>query len=279
MAGEEAAPCRHRGAPPEEVVNRVAEIVSGIADDPQYLYQRGLSAGEFRLALPAAIEKLRGSTAASNADRRDFLGMIFDHMLAVGAIASVVRPVYGKDTVYQLAVPDIGNVAIIQKGCPDGAHSSVAWSVPSWAVETYLWWLCPSLASEPGEHVFKGVNRLRRRFFSDAPDTLDGIIFHNDLCGSDLRPCPKMGRAVEIGGNRIPPPCIWIMPERGQGPDFNWHGRRQRRFPAVLLSSFNVDAGNASVLTGYIGFHQGVRGIRTTVASRFGPGRLTTFRS
>lgn len=97
--------------------------------------------------------------------------------------------------------------------------------------------------------------------------------------GQTFDRAPKMGRAVEIGGNRIPPPCIWIMPERGQGPAFNWDGRRQRRFPAVLLSAFNVDAGNASVLTGYIGFHQGVRGIRTTVASRFGPGRLTTFRS
>jgi hypothetical protein len=155
MTAEEAAPCRHRGVPPTEVVDRVIGIINSIVGDEAYLYARGLSSSEYRMALPAAIERLRGSTAASTSDRRDFLTMIFNHLVSLGTITSFTAPVYGKDTVYRLVVPAVGEVAIIQKGCPDGNHSSVAWTVPEWAAETYLWWLCPSLAANPGEHVSK----------------------------------------------------------------------------------------------------------------------------
>lgn len=280
MAAEEAAPCRHRGAPPEEVIDRVIDVISGLTGDAPYLYARGLSADDYRLALPAAIERLRGSSAASNAGRRDFLTMIFNYLVAFGAITSFTRPTYGEDTVYRLVVPGMGEVAVIQKGCPDGNHSSVTWTVPDWATETYLWWLCPSLASEPGEHVVKGVNRLRRRFFSETPGALDGIIFHNDLCGSDLRPCPKKSRSIRIGDADVPPPCIWVMPERGvAGPNFNWGGERQRLFPAIMLSAFGIDAATTPLFTGHVGFQETPRAKRTTVASRFGAGRLTTFRS
>ena len=148
------------------MIDLVAAAVRAIAQDDAFLARRGLTAQEFELALPAAIQRIRGSAAAGNADRREFLADLFRHMLAFGSIINFETPEYGKDTVYRLQVPGIGDVAIIQKGCPDGAHSSVAWSAPEWAQETYLWWLCDSLQYEPGEHVSKGINRLRNRFFS-----------------------------------------------------------------------------------------------------------------
>jgi hypothetical protein len=187
MSAEKSVPCRHRGAPPEEVVERVVDLISNIGQDESYLYSRGLSADEYQLALPTAIEKMRGSKTASNSDRRDFLALLLNELVQKGAASSVSKPAYGADTVYRVSVPSLGEVAIIQKGCPDGAHSSQAWSIPEWATETYLWWLCPSLSNEPGVHVMKGINRLRGRFFEKQSETLDGIIFHNDLCGSDLR--------------------------------------------------------------------------------------------
>lgn len=278
MAAEEAAPCRHRGAPPEEVVARVAEIIREIGGDEGYLQQRGLSASEFELALPTAIEKLRGSRSASTGDRRDFLTMVFRHLETSGAITSFSTPIYGEDTVYRLAVPGLGDVAIIQKGCPDGRHSSVAWTVPAWAQETYLWWICPSLKGDPGWHVSAGVRRLRGEFFSSRPDALDGVIFHNDLCGSDLRPCPKKTRAVLIGNVMVPPPCLWVMPERGDGPEYNWAGNRQRRFPAVLLSAFGIGSEESSLYTGHVGYRSLPRD-GTTIASRYGAGCSTSSRS
>ncbi|AWJ87752.1 hypothetical protein TSH58p_30025 (plasmid) [Azospirillum sp. TSH58] len=280
MAGDEAAPCRHAGAPPEEVVARVAEVVSALAQNEAYLSSQGLSADEYRRALPAAIERLRGSSAASNASRRRFLAALFEEMQARGIVSRLERPQYGDDTVYRLTIPQFGDIAVIQKGCPDGAHSSVRWSVPDWARETYLWWLCPSLAAEPGAHILKGVNRLRQRFFSELPGAVDGIIFHNDLCGTQHRPCPKADRTIIVDGMRIPPPCVYVMPERtAGGTEWNWDGSRRLRFPAVLLSTFGISDERAPTFTGYVGFQRRGGDLRTTLTARFGPGRSTTFRA
>lgn len=286
MAGETAAPCRHPGAPPEEVINLVVNAVKAMAADHAFLQRQGLSPADFELALPAAIQRIRGSSAASNSARREFLIGLLQWLADTGSISSFDIPDYGDDTVYRLEVPGIGSVAIVQKGCPDGAHSSVNWSTPEWAVESYLWWLCDSLQYEPGEHVAKGVNRLRNRFFSSTyQDAVDGVIFHNATCGTPLRPCPKASLAVEVDGKRIPPPCLWIMPERvdyevvTERSEWNWQGGRRLRFPRVLYSAFGIDPTLLQSYEGYVGFSRGDRGTRTTIASRFGPGRSTVFRS
>jgi hypothetical protein len=272
-------PCRHRGAPPDDVVERVVKLIESIAQDEQYLYPRGLSSAEFMLALPVAIERMRGSQSASNSGRRKFLTTIFDHLATTGAISTYTPPIYGADSIYRLTIPNFGDVAVIQKGCPDGKHSTAAWKAPEWAVETYIWWLCPSLKNEPGWHVSAGVKRLRREFFSDRLDTVDGVIFQNSTCGTDLRPCPKMTHAVELGEFSVPPPCVWTMPERGSGPEHNWSGDRKLRFPSVLLSGFGINPDNLAQYTGHIGFKSGTRQTRTNISSRFGIGCSTTSRS
>jgi len=280
VPGKTAAPCRHTGAPPDEIIDLVATAVKTLANDPEFLQSRGLTPQDFELALPAAIQRIRGSSAADNVDRRQFLTALFRHMANVGVITGFEVPQYGDDTVYRLYVEGFGSVAVIQKGCPDGAHSSVAWTAPEWAKETYLWWLCDSLQCEPGEHVAKGVNRLRNRFFStEYVDTVDGVIFHNATCATALRPCPKMVRAIEINERMVPPPCVWVMPERTVGIDWNWDGSRVRRFPAVLLSAFGINVQEVALYTGYVGFSRGTGGTRTAISSRYGPGSSTTYRS
>lgn len=279
MGSEQAAPCRHAGAPPEAVVDRVSAVIQELGSDVALLASRGLTPAEYALALPAALESLRGSRSASTSGRRQFLRDIFQAMLEKSLISALAIPVYGKDTVYRLSIAGFGDVAVIQKGCPDGAHSSVRWAAPGWARETYLWWLCSSLVYEPGEHIAKGCNRLRQRFFSDAPGTLDGIIFHNELCGSPDRPCPKANRAVSIAGASVPPPCVYVMPEQAAGDsDWNWDGGRVRTFPGVLLSLFGIGPESEQSYVGYVGFHRQHGTLRTTISSRFGPGRSTTFR-
>lgn len=287
MAGESAAPCNHPGAPPEEVIDLVATAVRAIAEDATFLQRQGLTKQDFELALPAAIQRIRGSAAADNSDRRLFLKDLLQNLVASGTILAFETPDYGDDTVYRLYVEGIGSVAIIQKGCPDGVHSSVTWSSPDWADETYLWWLCDSLTNSPGVHVTKGVNRLRNRFFSEEySDAVDGVIFHNATCGSSLRPCPKISRSLKIRDKLIPPPCIWVMPERTSitnnsdiKKDWNWEGGRSQGFPAILLSAFGIEAREAPLFIGHIGFLKGARGTRTTISSRYGAGASTTYRS
>lgn len=281
MSAETAAPCRHVGGPLPAVIERVSLAIQGLGEDASFLAKHGISPAEYNMALPAAVESLRGSMSASNSDRRQFLGGLFEHLQAEKLITSVETPSYGANTVYRLAVPGVGSVAVIQKGCPDGQHSSVRWTVPDWADETYLWWLCSSTKSHPGEHVAKGVNRLRQRFFSDTPGVLDGIIFHNEMCGGAGRPCPKLDKSVGLGGRRTPPPCIYVMPQRdGELDEWNWNGTRRTEFPAVLLQAFGISPPETDSYVGYVGFQRRGNGnLRTTITSRFGAGRSTTFRN
>lgn len=280
MSSENAAPCRHAGAPSESVVERTIETILSIANDDNFLMTKGITSIEYQAALPAAIEAMRGRKSANSAERRQFLASIIDEMHARGIVSNVEKPKYGDDTVYRLTVPGFGDVAIIQKGCPDGVHSSVRWSTPEWARETYLWWLCSSLNSHPGEHIAKGVNRLRQRFFSEAHGTLDGIIFHNDLCGGPHRLCPKVRHAISINGHLVPPPCVYVMPERADRvTEWNWSGAQSRKFPAILMTLFGLTMEDLPTYVGYVGFQRRSGSIRTTIVSRSGPARSSTFRT
>lgn len=279
MVAERAAPCRHAGAPPEAVVEKVARLITSLGASKEFLSAHGITADEYEAALSAAIESLRGSNSASNADRRRFLADLFQAMHDAGLITKLELPTYGDDTIYRLTVPNLGDVAVIQKGCPDGAHSSVRWSRPDWAREAYLWWLCSSLSVEPGDHVAKGVNRLRQRFFSEAPDWIDGVIFHNELCASSYRPCPKGSAAIDIKGRLVPPPCIYVTPDRDLSlTEWNWDGQTNRKFPSVLLALFGIPPQSVPTYVGSIGFQQRAGTLRTNICSRFGPARSTSFR-
>ncbi|MFQ6397624.1 hypothetical protein ACLMAJ_29790 [Nocardia sp. KC 131] len=279
MGAEEAAPCRHAGAPPTAVVDSVSRLITDLSSEENLLGRYGLTSQEYREALPAAIEGIRGSMSASVGDRRLFLGTLFEGMLANGHIVGLEKPTYGDDTVYRLTTKEHGDVAVIQKGCPDGAHS-VRWSVPDWAQETYLWWLCDSMRYEPGEHISKGVNRLRQRFFGELPGTVDGVIFHNQLCGRGQRPCPKAANSAAFGGIEAPPPCVYVMPDREVSADeWNWNGTQQRFFPTILLGAFGIPEEKAQSFTGHIGFQRRASTLRTTITSRYGGIRVTTSRS
>lgn len=281
IGAEPASPCRHVGSPPPAVVERAAEAIRSLATHPDVLARHGISASEFASAFPAAIESVRGSMSASNGERREFLASVLGHLLDCGLATNLSAPAYGDDTVYRLSVPGVGNVAVIQKGCPDGAHSSVRWSVPDWADETYLWWLCSSMKAHPGEHIAKGVNRLRQRFFSDAPGTVSGVIFQNEMCGSSQRPCPKQDRSATIGIQRVPAPCVYSMPDRDSAASsWNWTGDRDLKFPTILLGAFGIPPSEAAAFVGFVGFQRRDNGaLRTTITTRFGAGRSSTFRS
>ena len=75
------------------------------------------------------------------------------------------------------------------------------------------------------------------------------------------------------------PPCIWVLPKRANGPDYNWDGARTLRFPAIFLSAFGLESPHIPLYTGYVGFKESPHGSRTTITSRFGPGKTTTSRS
>lgn len=286
MPNHPALPCAHAGAPPDTVVQRVVEVIHTLSSDTKYLERHGISRQEYIEAFPAAIERIRGSTAASNSDRRNFLIAILHALKDQKLVAAIETPKYGEDTVYRLELPG-GNrsIAIIQKGCPDGAHSSTRWTVPVWASETYIWWCCSSLAREPGSHVSAGVNRLRQKFFSDNPsdveqEMIDGVVFYSELCGTPQRLCPKAQKAKFINGFNMPPPCLLTFPKRAKNvTSWNWDSNRNLIFPKLLFSLFDIPEEGLSDYLGHIGFQARGKQIRTSISIQFGPGRSTIYRS
>ena len=276
----DAAPCRHRGAPPEPLVNQVAGFLTQVvARDSAYLTAHGIQPEEFDLAFPAAVEKIRGSWAASNRDRRTFAQDVLQHLVTAKAIRRFDAPTYGDSTVYRLHLADGSTVGVIQKGCPDGAHSSTRWERPDWADELYLWWLCSSLRSEPGEHVWKGVARLRHKVAQESKNQLDGVIFFNSLCGSPTRPCPRVQRITTPAGKSLPPPCVYVFPTWDRtAQELNWRGDAIRVFPAVLLAAFGIDRDASNNHVGYVGFRNSPRVVRTEISARFGFAKSTSAR-
>lgn len=280
MGAEDAAPCRHLGAPPESVVANVSRLIQDLGSNADLLDRYGITAAEYKSALRPAIEEIRGRHSASVEHRKRFLGDLLEAVSVAGYITSVSKPIYGEDTIYRLSFEGFGDVAIIQKGCPDGAHSSVRWSAPEWARETYLWWLCDSMRYEPGEHIVKGVNRLRQRFFGDHPDSLSGIIFHNHLCGTAERICPKVGRYFTVNGSVLPAPCVYVMPDRDDASDeWNWNGNQERFFPVKFMEAFGISGEQSKYFVGYVGFQRRGGVLKTRITAPFGPGRVSMYRS
>lgn len=278
---ENAAPCRHRGAPSEPLVEQVVGLLSSrLGRDRAYLEKHGLSPEEYAQALPAAVEKLRGRMAANNQRRRDFVEEVVNLLVETGVALHYQKPSYGDDTVYRLFLKSGSQVGLIQKGCPDGRHSSVAWSRPEWATELYLWWVCDSKTAEPGEHVWKGVTRVRGKVSASGEDQLDGLIFYNRMCGTADRPCPKMEHAVERNGLKLPPPCVYVFPHWDGGQTgLNWRGEIKRAFPAQLLSAFGISGAQAPNFIGHVGFRlAGMTTTTTEITSRYGVAKASTAR-
>jgi hypothetical protein len=281
MESDDAAPCRHAEIPPTAVVDSVVSLIESLSTYPDLLSKHGITQKEFTSALPAAIEQIRGRRSAGVGARREFMTAMLQGLVDKGVASELEVPPSGADTVYRLRVVGLGDVAIIQKGAPDGTQGSVKWQVPSWAQEAYLWWVFDGMNRHPGSEVAKGVSRLRRVFFNEDRRQLDGVIFHNQLCGTASRVCPKQQHTADFGGLVVPPPCIYVMPDTDQNAtSWNWDGSTQRRFPTLLLSAFDIPPEKAFLYTGHVGFRRaGNKSMRTVITSRFGHANTTTHRS
>jgi hypothetical protein len=279
----QASPCRHADAPSDWIIERIVRLLeSDIPLQAEFLGRFGLTPEEYQTGYRVAIERVRGRISASDKFKKSFVRKIFEAGLQNGQFSSVTLEEGSMTKVYRVQLASGKTVGVIRKGCPDGNHTT-RWEKPLWAEELYLWWLCPeSRVHEPGESVWKGVARIKKKLLAEPQNRLDGVIFFDESCGTVVRPCPKRAYALVLGEVRLPPPCIYILPGdlNASVGRLNWNGGRNMDFPRALLSVFGVPPDSTPDYAGFVGvevLNSGIRQVR--ISSNYGEGRITSVTS
>jgi hypothetical protein len=249
----------------------VTLIAHDLFADEKFLSKHGLAPEDFEAAFAPAIEQIRGRRAATNVSRRSYVHSVLDLCLERGTIASWEIVDETKGSLHRVSLGKGRVACIICKGCPDGAHTT-NWHRPTWADETYLWWLCPdSFTNEPGEGIWKGLTRLFRKFEAEPTAVLEGVIFADSACGTSRRPCPKSGYALQRRDKAFPPPCLFILKETEQSVV------ESLGLPAALLSAFGLDQDERCQFTSTVSCNSGISSDNVAVVNRYGKHRKSTY--
>lgn len=232
-----------------ELLHRLPEF------SPDLLHEAGLDPDAWQPLLGAAMERMRGSSAATTKDKKKFIEAVLDfckkgeHIREWSFIGQ-----HGRQD-YKVVLPDGKHIAIEAKGCPDGNNTTI-WDRPSWADEFIVWSLCPNGSKNPGKGVWSGVTvRLIPKVAADKT-VVDAFVFWDGRCGTDQRRCPKpygvrgelRSKATDLPGQSrkedwLPPPCIYLLPRRAPGVNNKkpiTHTPDTCSFAKMLLTAFNV---------------------------------------
>jgi len=240
------------------MVDRLADLMSDLPGaEPAILEQRNIDPQQYHALFRAAVEKLRGSFAASVQLKKRFTEAVLSEMKRQGLIRNwqFIGGAGRQD--YRVRLQNGRNVAIEGKGCPDGNNMNI-WDVPVWADEVIVWSQCPeSLAKQPGAGVWSGVATRLVPESVASNKKVDAMIFFDGRCGSAGRQCPKdygvnselRSKATDISSQRdswMPPPCIYLFPRTiahpQQNPEPALHDLTSCQFAAALLATFSVPA-------------------------------------
>lgn len=246
--------CRH--TLDELALKGLTELLSDLpVRAPKLLRELHLPPRDFFLYFNAAIQSIRGTSAATTSAKRQFLEEILNLMRDDRFIRTwdFVGTKGRQD--YKVLLTNRRTVCIEAKGCPDGNNLNI-WDRPAWAEEFIVWSQCPdSLANQPGEGVWSGIaTRLLTKIAVDRQQ-VDAFIFYDGRCASSERRCWKKygidgrrAKATEIAGQDkrdwLPPPCIYLFPRTVPNPRTNprppLHSLKSCQFADALLGAFRV---------------------------------------
>ena len=252
----DALPCRH-GLEIENIA-KVKELLRGLPEAaPNLLEARDIDGADWEMLLRAAVESIRGSSAATTSVKRRFLEAVLDFGKGEGSFSSWSFIGTQGRSDYRVDLPDGTAVCIEAKGCPDGNNTTI-WDRPGWANEFVVWCQCPeSLAKPPGHGTWSGVaTRLLPKMTAER-EVVDAMFFWDGRCGSNLRRCPKdygvvglRSKATAIPSQSgkdaewVPPPCIYLFPRSrphlANNPTPAMHTLATCKFAAAMLDLFNV---------------------------------------
>lgn len=171
----------------------------------------------------AAVEKLRGTHAATMEQKKAFISFFLDIMKEKKLIDSWSFEGSDERHDYQVNMPD-GNVCIIEaKGCLDG-NNTLIFQRPTNADEFLIWSLCQNPGADPRHNAWSGIHTRLSADMISRKEKVDAVIIWDALCGSAARYCPKLkdpSRGIEVGDKVYPPPCIFLFPRTTPDPRNN----------------------------------------------------------
>jgi hypothetical protein len=240
------------------MAKRLKKLLSGLPEEhPEVLTAHGISPTDYPLLFNSAIQSLRGTSAATTAEKRLFGAQILNFMKEQTLIADwQYLGTEGRND-YRVNLPNGRSVAIEAKGCPDGNNMTI-YERPSWAEEFIIWSQCPnSLAKDPGEGVWSGLStRLFPHMMESDTQRVDALIFYDGRCASSFRQCPYqfgINNGLREAATNIPgypeadwmsAPCVYLLPRTkahfSSNPKPPLTSLNDSQFVMALLRAFSV---------------------------------------
>ena len=200
------------------LADQIDSFAEALRKQAYTLGDHGLSEVDFSNSgiFRGAIEKIRGQFISNQGPAREFAERILNHMMSSGVISEWERAESGSRYGYTVTLPS-DRVAVIRiTGCTDGNNANL-YQRPKHADEFIVWIICESPGANLGGNVWSGLHSRMSANIISRQQVVDGVIVWGMMCGSASRPCPKIkddpSRMTEVGPYRLPPPCIYMLPE------------------------------------------------------------------
>jgi hypothetical protein len=173
----------------------------------------------------SAIERLRGTQAASTSEKREFVRSVLDHLQTNGEIRRWEFSGSGERHDYDIEMSDGTRCVVEAKGCLDGNNTNI-FQRPPQADEFLIWSLCQNPGSDPRHNAWSGIHTRLGAEIIHRKQKVDGLIIWDMVCGTRGRPCPKLNADPTRGttlpdGKRLPPPCLYLFPRSIPDPRNN----------------------------------------------------------
>lgn len=207
-------PCE-RNTNLEEQIEEFAEVLKTATHT---LGTHGLTEADFYQSgiLEGAIQRIRGQYSATMHEKRDFVARVLNYMQDQNAIRDWASSGSANRHDYTITLTD-GRIAVVElKGCLDGNNTNI-FERPAHAQEFLIWSVCTNPSANPRKNVWSGIHTRLSAEIIENEKQVDGLIVWDWLCGSGLRPCPKLDRLpgqrqTIVGPFKLPPPCLYLFP-------------------------------------------------------------------
>ena len=257
-----------------EVLKTQAHLLGHHGLDERDFYASGIFRG--------AIERIRGQFSADMREKREFVRLVLNHMQDRGYVGDWESSEAANRYDYTVRLPS-GKTAVIElKGCLDGNNTNL-FERPANAQEFVVWSVCTNAGSDPVRNVRSGIHTRLSAEIVSRRQRVDGVIVWDWVCGTYGRRCPKIGgdagRLTELGPHRLPPPCIYVLPDTVAEPRNNPRAAAQDLDAVELLAAFHACFRGGGAEVNYVDFRVETRNadvLRATTVARGGEEVLAT---